>query len=48
MNFDLDWFARDNPECITKWDIDGPVEMQLVLNRDGKLKCTCCNKEVTA
>jgi len=45
---DLDWLARGHIDCITKWDIDGPVEMQLVFGRDGKIKCACCGVEVTA
>ena len=45
---DLDWLASEHMDCITKWDIDGPVEMQLVFGRDGKIKCACCGVEVTA
>tara|TARA_Y100000356_G_scaffold132918_1_gene139098 strand:- start:2888 stop:3040 length:153 start_codon:yes stop_codon:yes gene_type:complete len=42
MKWDFDILARKHKDCITKWDIDGPIEMQLVYDRDGKIKCGCC------
>ena len=48
MIHDLDWLARKHMGCITEWDTDGPVEMQLTLGRDGKVKCACCGVEVSA
>ena len=43
---DLHDLAREHIDCITEWDIDGPVEMQLVFGRDGKIRCSCCGVEV--
>jgi len=39
---------REHTDCFSDWDIDGPLELPLMLHRDGSLKCIKCGVEVEA